>query len=147
MAFVSLVLLRFYILKLILNFVGFNVNIGFGSLLRSFGSQFYKSTNQDMCRDLTGRRLRDIKEEKRLQNYIEKAHVRKQEKQNKLESKYRKLLDPPKPDFDDAEYAQKKQKIMDETEHALEEGKKVCNRCGGSLWYTFTMESFLVSFS
>ena len=32
---------------------------GFGSLLRSF--RIYKSTNQDMCRDLSGRRMRDIK--------------------------------------------------------------------------------------
>lgn len=43
----------------------FFVSVGFGSLLRSFGSQFYKSTNQDACRDLSGRRIRDVNQEEK----------------------------------------------------------------------------------
>lgn len=33
---------------------------GFGSLLRAFGKQITMSTNKDACRDLTGRRLKQV---------------------------------------------------------------------------------------
>jgi len=99
---------------------------GFGSLLRSFGSQFYKSTNQDMCRDLSGRRLKDVKEEEKLKKYISKAAQRDNEKQRKLEEKYKKLkqLDGKKHEFNDPEYARQKERILEETEDALQEGLK-----------------------
>lgn len=51
---------------------------GFGSLLRSF--RIHRSTNQLMCRDLSGRRLADIKEEEKLRKWIEKAGEREEEK-------------------------------------------------------------------
>uniref|UniRef100_A0A914QBR4 Sde2 N-terminal ubiquitin domain-containing protein n=1 Tax=Panagrolaimus davidi TaxID=227884 RepID=A0A914QBR4_9BILA len=47
---------------------------GFGSLLRSF--RIHKSANQLMCRDLTGRRLADVKEEERLRKWIGKKEER-----------------------------------------------------------------------
>lgn len=34
---------------------------GFGSLLRAFGKQITMSTNKDACRDLTGRRIKQVK--------------------------------------------------------------------------------------
>ncbi|XP_013137829.1 PREDICTED: protein SDE2 homolog [Papilio polytes] len=36
---------------------------GFGSMLRAIGAQIEKTTNREACRDLSGRRLRDINEE------------------------------------------------------------------------------------
>ena len=39
---------------------------GFGSLLRSFGKQILISKNKEACRDLNGRRMRDVNNEKRL---------------------------------------------------------------------------------
>ena len=39
--------------------------VGFGSMLRAIGAQIEKTTNREACRDLSGRRLRDINEEKR----------------------------------------------------------------------------------
>lgn len=42
---------------------------GFGSMLRAIGAQIEKTTNREACRDLSGRRLRDINEEKRFINY------------------------------------------------------------------------------
>jgi hypothetical protein len=33
---------------------------GFGSLLRAFGKQITMSTNKDACRDLTGRRIKQV---------------------------------------------------------------------------------------
>jgi hypothetical protein len=41
---------------------------GFGSMLRAIGAQIEKTTNREACRDLSGRRLRDINEEKRYYN-------------------------------------------------------------------------------
>ena len=35
---------------------------GFGSMLRALGNQIQKTTNKEACRDLSGRRLRDINE-------------------------------------------------------------------------------------
>ena len=43
---------------------------GFGSMLRSIGAQIEKTTNREACRDLSGRRLRDINEESRLRQYV-----------------------------------------------------------------------------
>jgi hypothetical protein len=44
----------------------FNCSVsGFGSMLRATGAQIEKATNREACRDLSGRRLRDINEEKR----------------------------------------------------------------------------------
>jgi len=41
---------------------------GFGSMLRSIGAQIEKTTNREACRDLSGRRMRDINNEKRFVN-------------------------------------------------------------------------------
>jgi len=103
---------------------------GFGSLLRSFGSQFYKSTNQDMCRDLSGRRLKDVKEEEKLKKYISKAAQRENEKQKKLEEKYKKLkhLEEKKHDFNDVEYSRQKERILEETDDAVQEGLKAARK-------------------
>lgn len=38
---------------------------GFGSMLRAIGAQIEKTTNREACRDLSGRRLRAINDEKR----------------------------------------------------------------------------------
>lgn len=47
---------------------------GFGSLLKSF--RIHKSANQLMSRDLTGRRLADVREEERLRRWIAKKAER-----------------------------------------------------------------------
>ena len=49
---------------------------GFGSLLRAIGSQIDKTTNREMCRDLTGRRMRDVNNEKKLKDWSAKAGER-----------------------------------------------------------------------
>ena len=37
---------------------------GFGSMLRAIGAQIEKTTNHEACRDLSGRRMRDVNNEK-----------------------------------------------------------------------------------
>ena len=38
---------------------------GFGALIRSMGSQMNKNRSRDACRDLSGRRMRDVNAEKK----------------------------------------------------------------------------------
>lgn len=38
---------------------------GFGSMLRMLGAQIEKTTNHEACRDLSGRRMRDVNNEKK----------------------------------------------------------------------------------
>ena len=38
---------------------------GFGSLLRAIGMQIEKTRNKEACRDLSGRRMRDVNNEKK----------------------------------------------------------------------------------
>lgn len=40
------------------------LSAGFGSMLRALGAQIEKTTNREACRDLSGRRLRDVNHEK-----------------------------------------------------------------------------------
>lgn len=111
----------------LLSFMFVVVVLGFGSLLRSFGSQFYKSTNQDMCRDLTGRRLKDVKEEEKLKKYITKANEREEARRKKEQEKYEKLkrltdkgaASASGATFDDLDYGRTKQEISDKTEEAV----------------------------
>lgn len=94
---------------------------GFGSLLRSF--RIHRSTNQLMCRDLTGRRLADVKEEEKLRLWIEKASEREEEKRRKRQEKYERLKSgPPKHEFTDQTYIQTREKLLDETDEAFEAG-------------------------
>ena len=63
---------------------------GFGSMLRALGAQIEKTTNNEACRDLSGRRLRDINEETRLKNYVAGHAEREREKAKKKEEKLEK---------------------------------------------------------
>ncbi|VDN17179.1 unnamed protein product [Gongylonema pulchrum] len=93
----------------------------FGSLLRSF--RIHRSTNQLMCRDLSGRRLVDIKEEEKLRKWIEKAGEREEEKRRRRQEKYEKLKSgPPKHDFNDPNFIETREKILEETDEAFDAG-------------------------
>ncbi|OQV24094.1 hypothetical protein BV898_02047 [Hypsibius exemplaris] len=102
---------------------------GFGSLLRSFGSQISKNRNQDACRDLSGRRLRNVKAEKRVKEYVEKQAEKDKEKKKKKEEKIQKLKttlqSKPKHNFNDAEYEAERKRIPDKVFSAVEEGIRV----------------------
>ncbi|KAF4614107.1 hypothetical protein D9613_007864 [Agrocybe pediades] len=117
---------------------------GFGSQLRAAGGRMssQKTSNNDSCRDLSGRRLSTIKEAKKLADYIEQEPARlaaKAEAQKqKLEQLERKLgIDPsssskktsdsPPPDvlagkkhrFDDTEYLEKSEALKDNVKNAV----------------------------
>jgi len=64
---------------------------GFGSLLRAIGAQIEATTNHEAMRDLTGRRQRDVNNERRLKEYVDGAADRERLEQEKKEAKLEKL--------------------------------------------------------
>ncbi|XP_050075501.1 replication stress response regulator SDE2-like [Anopheles maculipalpis] len=96
---------------------------GFGSMLRAIGAQIEKTTNREACRDLSGRRLRDINEEKRLKAYLEKQQEEGDGNERvKAERKISKLLSKPKHEFADSEYEHARSELIVAADEAIQEG-------------------------
>lgn len=104
---------------------------GFGSMLRAIGAQIEKTTNREACRDLSGRRLRDINEEKRLKAWLDKQKDREAEAEEKKRKKLEKLMAVPKHDFKDAEYESARSDLTEKVSEAVEEGFKKAMAKGG----------------
>ncbi|KAM0737339.1 Splicing regulator SDE2 [Formica fusca] len=103
---------------------------GFGSMLRAIGAQIEKTTNREACRDLSGRRLRDINEEKRLKAWIEKQTKRHDEEAERKRKKLEKLCAEPRHEFKDQRYEQERAKLPEKVEDAVEEGFKAATVSG-----------------
>lgn len=107
---------------------------GFGSLLRAIGAQIEKTTNRDACRDLSGRRLRDIKREDELRKLITLQEKLKEERKKRRKDKIenlKKKADSSKTSssiqelvamFDDHAYNKRRLEIGDIIEAAVEKG-------------------------
>lgn len=95
---------------------------GFGSMLRAIGAQIEKTTNREACRDLSGRRLRDINEEKRLKAYLEKQREAPEDEAAKLQKKIDKLLAKPKHEFHDEGYNRARSDLTQNVDEAVQEG-------------------------
>lgn len=95
---------------------------GFGSMLRAIGAQIEKTTNREACRDLSGRRLRDINEEKRLKAYLDKQKDAQEDERAKLQKKIDKLLAKPKHEFHDEEYNRSRSDLTQNVGDAVQEG-------------------------
>ncbi|XP_043469737.1 replication stress response regulator SDE2 [Leptopilina heterotoma] len=97
---------------------------GFGSMLRAIGAQIEKTTNREACRDLSGRRLRDINEEKRLKIWLEKQSKSKDEASERKKRKLDKLCSEPKHEFKDQKYDNERSVLTERVADAVEEGFK-----------------------
>lgn len=97
---------------------------GFGSMLRAIGAQIEKTTNREACRDLSGRRLRDINEEKRMKEYLEKKAKEEEEGSSKIAKKIERLRSKPKHEFKDDEYFEARSNLLDDVSEAIEKGFK-----------------------
>ncbi|KAH9038594.1 telomere stability and silencing-domain-containing protein [Lactarius hengduanensis] len=117
---------------------------GFGSQLRAAGGRMssQKTSNNDSCRDLTGRRLSTIKEAKKLAEYLEQEPARKkaaaEAQRAKLEALERRLgidkdagpssggdssqIAGKKHRFDDTEYLEQSREIVDNVKSAVAAG-------------------------
>ncbi|XP_060711751.1 splicing regulator SDE2 [Hemiscyllium ocellatum] len=95
---------------------------GFGSMLRALGAQIEKTTNREACRDLSGRRLRDVNHEKAMAEWIKKQADREAEKeQRRLERLQRKLAEP-KHYFSDPQYEQQLDEMSERLEDSVLKG-------------------------
>ncbi|XP_018403684.1 PREDICTED: protein SDE2 homolog [Cyphomyrmex costatus] len=103
---------------------------GFGSMLRAIGAQIEKTTNREACRDLSGRRLRDINEEKRLKAWIDKQAKREKEAVERKQKKLEKLCTEPKHEFKDQRYDQERSELTERVGDAVEEGFKAASTSG-----------------
>ncbi|XP_072948024.1 splicing regulator SDE2 [Epargyreus clarus] len=107
---------------------------GFGSMLRAIGAQIEKTTNREACRDLSGRRLRDINEEKRLRKWLEGQEDREKEAAERKIKKLERLVAEPKIDVNMApEYEKERQELPERVSAAVDAGweaagssKEVC---------------------
>jgi hypothetical protein len=114
---------------------------GFGSMLRAIGAQIEKTTNREACRDLSGRRLRDINEEKRLKAFLEKQ--KNQDPKNhdeKFQRKIEKLLAKPKKEFKDEEYETARSNLLENVTDSIEQGLRA-SRGETSATTTITTET------
>ncbi|XP_059476529.1 splicing regulator SDE2 [Neocloeon triangulifer] len=104
---------------------------GFGSMLRAIGAQIEKTTNREACRDLSGRRLRDINEEKRLKNWINNKAELDKEKKEKRRKKLEKMVEEPKIAFKDNKYEEARSEMTEKVADALEHGLKAAAGVSG----------------
>ncbi|XP_050671333.1 replication stress response regulator SDE2 [Leptidea sinapis] len=99
---------------------------GFGSMLRAIGAQIEKTTNREACRDLSGRRLRDINEEKRLRKWLDGQEDRDREAADRKRKKIEKILAEPKIDVSlNPAYEKERQELPERVSAAVEAGWEV----------------------
>ncbi|RUS74466.1 hypothetical protein EGW08_017765 [Elysia chlorotica] len=96
---------------------------GFGSMLRAIGAQIEKTTSREACRDLSGRRMRDINNEKKLKEWLAKEAEREQEREERKKDRLAKHLRP-QHKFDDEDYHEQKAKVQEDLQDALNTGLK-----------------------
>lgn len=106
---------------------------GFGSMLRAIGAQIEKTTNREACRDLSGRRLRDINEEKRLKSWIDKQSSRDEEAVERKKKKLERLCAQPKHEFKDKNYEKERSTLTEKVGDAVEEGFKLAAASGSGV--------------
>lgn len=89
---------------------------GFGSMLRAIGAQIEKTTNREACRDLSGRRLRDINHETRLKRWVAKQAERESQREQ------RKTPREPQHQLQDPEYERLREQIPERIQDAVTQG-------------------------
>ncbi|KAL8603207.1 hypothetical protein ACOMHN_025222 [Nucella lapillus] len=99
---------------------------GFGSMLRAIGAQIEKTTSREACRDLSGRRIRDVNNEKKLKDWwvtqqAERDRER-EEREERRRAKRAKYLEEKVPKMNDPEYDAQYSEIMRRSEQATQEG-------------------------
>jgi hypothetical protein len=97
----------------------------FRQLMRNVGRTTTKSNNQSMARDLNGRRIRDVENEKRLAEWIENEAERKAERDGERFDRLQKIARRSKNEEErktylDASFDEESQKYMDMMAEAVE---------------------------
>ncbi|EGC34720.1 hypothetical protein DICPUDRAFT_79538 [Dictyostelium purpureum] len=103
---------------------------GFGSLLKSTGTRVgqKKTTNFDACRDLSGRRLRHVNNEKKLKEWMEDEESRKlalAELKKNLDNANEILgIGKSKEEFNDTQFQKDHEDLQKKVSNSVEQGLK-----------------------
>uniref|UniRef100_A0A096M7U3 Replication stress response regulator SDE2 n=1 Tax=Poecilia formosa TaxID=48698 RepID=A0A096M7U3_POEFO len=92
---------------------------GFGSMLRALGAQIEKTTNREACRDLSGRRLRDVNHEKEMADWLKKQSEREAEKEQRRLERLQRKLSEPRHQFADPQYQQQCHDLSERLEDSV----------------------------
>ncbi|XP_078503671.1 splicing regulator SDE2 [Lissotriton helveticus] len=95
---------------------------GFGSMLRALGAQIEKTTNREACRDLSGRRLRDVNHENAMADWVKKQAEREAEKERRRLERLQRKLAEPKHYFTNSEYHQQCSEMSERLEDSVLKG-------------------------
>uniref|UniRef100_A0A8C8DHT7 Replication stress response regulator SDE2 n=1 Tax=Oryzias sinensis TaxID=183150 RepID=A0A8C8DHT7_9TELE len=95
---------------------------GFGSMLRALGAQIEKTTNREACRDLSGRRLRDVNHEKEMAEWLKKQAEREAEKEQRRLERLQRKLAAPKHQLSDPEYQRQCHHLSERLEDSVLKG-------------------------
>lgn len=96
-------------------------------MLRALGAQIEKTTNREACRDLSGRRLRDVNHEKAMAEWVKQQAEREAEKeQRRLERLQRKLLEP-RHCFSSPDYQQQCHEMAERLEDSVLKGMQAAS--------------------
>lgn len=98
-----------------------HVSVGFGSMLRAIGAQIEKTTNREACRDLSGRRLRDINHETRLRRWVARQAEREAKKKEPRK-------EPPRHQLNDPDYDKIRDQLPDRVQEAVSHGLSVSSK-------------------
>ena len=103
---------------------------GFGSQLKAIGAQIHKTTSREACRDLSGRRVRDVNAEKRFQQLAreEKRRIQEREEQRVRRRERRWAHRTTKPMLEDPEYYQSLEENEDRISAALKHAQRVSGK-------------------
>nr|DBA27318.1 TPA: hypothetical protein GDO54_011480 [Pyxicephalus adspersus] len=91
-------------------------------MLRALGAQIEKTTNREACRDLSGRRLRDVNHEKAMAEWIKKQAEREAEKEQRRLERLKRKLEEPKHYFTDPEYNRQRSDMSERLEDSVIKG-------------------------
>jgi len=91
---------------------------GFGSMLRAIGARIEKTTNHEACRDLNGRRMRDVNNEKKITEWVQDQDTKEKERVQRRNEKLERTLNP-KMKYEDKDYTKSLQGNVDKVNEAV----------------------------
>lgn len=96
-------------------------------MLRALGAQIEKTTNREACRDLSGRRLRDVNHEKAMAEWVKQQAEREAEKEQKRLERLQRKLAEPRHCFTSPDYQQQCHEMAERLEDSVLKGMQAAS--------------------
>jgi len=91
-------------------------------MLRAIGAQIEKTTNHEACRDLSGRRMRDLNNEKKIREWVARQAEREREKEERRKARLERRRAVPKHNFSDPNYEHQMSTVSDDIRDSVTVG-------------------------